>query len=59
MPKKKKKKKFRAVKEVKAMAREVVGRVRSTEALPDPKKKRERSQAKHKPTLGKLLAESE
>ena len=57
MPKKKKKKKFRAVKEVKAMARERVGPVRATEALPDPKKKRERRKAKHKTTLGKLLAE--
>ena len=56
MPKKKKKKIFRAVKEVKAMARERVGPVRSSEALPDPKKKRERNQAKHKKTLGKLLA---
>jgi hypothetical protein len=53
MPKKRKIKPFRAVKAVKAAAREKIGAPPATRLVPDRKKKEE----KHKPTLGKLLAE--
>jgi hypothetical protein len=54
--KKKKPKKFRAVKAVKAMARETVGMPPATRRDPDRKKQ---SNAKHKPTLADLLTDSE
>jgi hypothetical protein len=50
--KKKKPKAFRAVKAVKAAAREQVGSPPPTRMVPDRKKKR---QEKHRPTLRKLL----
>ncbi len=56
MPKKKKRKKFTATKAVKSMARTALGApppVRRAES--QKRAKRE----KHKPTLGKLLSESE
>lgn len=52
MPRKKKLKKFRAVKAVKAAARERVGTPPPAQ-VEDAKPRR----VKHKPTLGKLLAE--
>jgi hypothetical protein len=45
---------FRAVDAVKAMAREQIGAPRAGRVLPD---KRTEKTKKHKPTLGKLLAE--
>ncbi len=56
MPKKKKLKPFRAVKAVKAIARETVGSPPATRRDPDRKKQ---SREKHKPTLGRLLSETE
>lgn len=53
MPKKRKKKPFRAVTAVKELARERVGRPPSEKIVVEKKKKPE----KHKPTLGKLLNE--
>jgi hypothetical protein len=53
---KKKPKPFRAVKAVKAAAREHIGAVPATRRE-DPRGKRQRRQQKHKPTLGRLLAE--
>lgn len=55
MPKKKKRKPFRAVTAVKELARERVGSPPSEKIVLEKKKKPE----KHKPTLGKILAESE
>ena len=57
MAKKKKPKRFRAVTAVKAMAREAVGPVPPTRRDPETKRKSEAKQVKHKPTLGRLLAE--
>ena len=54
MAKRKKRKAFRAVKAVKALAREKIGAPPATRRVPDRKKRR---QEKHKPTLGRLLAE--
>jgi hypothetical protein len=54
MAKKKKLKKFRAVTAVKELARERVGQVPTTKVVPN---KSERGAKKHKPTLGRLLAE--
>ena len=54
MGKRKKPKPFRAVKAVKAAAREKLGTPPATRRVPDRKKER---QEKHKPTLGKLLGE--
>jgi hypothetical protein len=54
MAKKKKVKRFRAVTAVKELARERIGTPPPTQVVPDRKK---RGQEKHKPTLGKLLAE--
>jgi len=54
MAKKRKVKRFRAVKEVKAMAREQIGAPPVSRVVPDRKK---RKLDKHKPTLGKLLNE--
>jgi hypothetical protein len=53
-PKKKKKKRFRAVSLVKEMARERIGTPPPTQVVPDRKK---RGKEKHKPTLGDLLQE--
>jgi hypothetical protein len=55
MARRKKPKKFTAVKAVKALARERVGTPPVERVVPD-KKKKKKSQ-KHKPTLGSLLAE--
>ncbi|MGH9492866.1 MAG: hypothetical protein ACRD2K_05140 [Terriglobales bacterium] len=54
MKKRKKPKAFRAVKAVKAAAREKIGAPPATRRVPDRKKER---REKHKPTLGKLLGE--
>lgn len=54
--KKKTKKQFRAVKAVKAAAREQIGAPPPTKLVPDRKKKA-RGREKHKPTLGQLLEE--
>lgn len=53
--KKKKLRPFRAVDAVKALARERVGAPPASKIVVEKKKKPE----KHKPTLGKLLGESE
>jgi hypothetical protein len=55
MAKKKKVKRFSAVEAVKAMAREQIGSPPVEQVVPNRKKKGE----KHKPTLGRLLAETE
>jgi hypothetical protein len=54
MPKKRKKKRFRAVEVVKAMARERIGTPRASRVVPDRKK--EKSE-KHKSTIGELLSD--
>ena len=54
MPRKKKKKPFRAVTVVKEMARERIGTPPPTRVVPDRKK---RAREKHKPALGDLLQE--
>lgn len=54
MGKRRKRKVFRAVKAVKAAAREQIGAPPATRRVPDRKKGR---QEKHKPTLDRLLAE--
>ena len=54
MGKRRKLKPFRAVKAVKAAAREKIGAPPATRRVPDRKKQR---REKHKPTLGKLLGE--
>ncbi len=54
MPKKRKVKRFRAVQAVKAAAREKIGSPPPARVVPNRKKKKE---AKHKPTLSKLLGE--
>jgi len=51
---KKRKKAFRAVTAVKALARERIGAPPPEQVVPDRKKKRKSAQ-KHKPTLSKLL----
>jgi hypothetical protein len=56
MARKKKPKPFRAVKAVKSAAREHIGAPPATRRE-DPRRKTERKQKKHKPTLGKLLDE--
>ena len=56
--KKKKPKKFSAVKAVKELARERIGAPGAEQVVPDLKKKRESSE-KHKPTLGQMLQEGE
>jgi hypothetical protein len=53
MPKKRKKKTFSASKVVREMARERVGSPKPSRFVPAKKTKAE----KHKPTLGKLLAD--
>jgi hypothetical protein len=57
LTKKKKPKRFRAVTAVKAMAREAVGPVPPTRRDPDTKKQARAKEVKHKPTLGRMLAE--
>ena len=54
MAKRRKRKTFRAVKAVKELAREKIGAPPATRRVPDRKKGR---REKHKPTLGRLLAE--
>jgi len=54
MAKRRKPKAFRAVKAVKELAREKLGAPPATRRVPDRKKQR---REKHKPTLGRLLAE--
>jgi len=55
MPRKKKAKKFRAVEAVKALARERIGMPKASRVVPGKKKGSE----KHKPSLSKLLGETE
>jgi hypothetical protein len=55
MPKKKKKKRFRAVEAVKAMARERIGTPPPARIAPADK----RAQEKHKATLEKLLQDTD
>ena len=57
MAKKKKKKAFRAVAAVKALARERIGTVPPTQVVLGKKKKGQKE--KHKQTLGRLLEESD
>jgi hypothetical protein len=52
--KKRKPKKFNAVKAVKAMARAQIGLTPGSRVVPDERRKKT---DKHKPTLGKLLEE--
>jgi hypothetical protein len=54
MRKKRKKKPFRAVEAVKAMARERIGTPRASRVVPDRRKEKT---AKHKPTIRELLAD--
>jgi hypothetical protein len=54
MPKKKKLKRFRAVKAVKELARERIGKVPTGRVVPDRKKN---NPGKHKETLGKMLSQ--
>jgi hypothetical protein len=56
VPKKKKRKPFRAVEAVKALARERIGTPPGSKVVPDKKRS---PQQKHKATLEKLLNESE
>jgi hypothetical protein len=56
MPKKKRRKRFRAVEAVKAMARERIGAPRPSRVVPDKKKLKKE---KHRPTLGEMLSEPE
>lgn len=53
MAKKRKVKRFRAVDAVKALARERIGTPPSAKVVPHKKKQ----EAKHKPTMGKMLGE--
>ena len=55
MARKKKVKRFRAVQAVKELARERMGAPPAEKVVPHKNKKQE----KHKPTLGKLLSETE
>jgi hypothetical protein len=55
MARKKKSKPFRAVKAVKALARERIGEPRVAQVVPG--KKRDKTTEKHKPTLERLLTE--
>jgi hypothetical protein len=56
-PMPKKKSRFSAVKEVKAMARERIGNPPAERVVPDKTKKK--STVKHKPTLERLIAETD
>jgi hypothetical protein len=53
MPRKRKRKSFKAVTAVKALARERIGEPRPGQVVPDRKKKK--TGEKHKPTLRRLL----
>jgi len=53
--KKRKPRRFSAVEEVKAMARERIGTPPSSRVVPD---RRQKKVSKHKPTLGELLEET-
>ncbi len=55
----KKKKKLSATKLVKAMAREAIGTPPPTRRAPAAKKKAKQKSTKHKPTLGRMLAQEE
>jgi hypothetical protein len=57
MARKKKPKPFRAVKAVKALARERIGAPKTEQIVPDRREKK--SGGKHKPTLGQLLEAGE
>jgi hypothetical protein len=60
MPSKPRKPKpFSAASAVKAAAREAIGAPPPTRAVPDEKKKRMAKSEKHKPTLSKLLTDTE
>jgi hypothetical protein len=56
VPRKKKPKPFRATTAVKAMARAVIG---TPPAVKRKESKKRGKQEKHRPTIGKLLSESE
>jgi hypothetical protein len=58
MARKKKLKPFRAVKAVKALARERIGAPKAEQVVPDRKKTAKHSE-KHKTTLGQLLETGE
>jgi len=58
MARSKKKKTFRAVNAVKALARERIGEPRPGQIVVDSKKKSKITE-KHKPTLGQLLDQNE
>jgi hypothetical protein len=58
VPRKKRKKIFRAVTAIKALARERIGAPPPEQVAQDLKKKRKSSE-KHKPTLGQMLQEGE
>jgi hypothetical protein len=58
MVRRRKKKQFRAVSAVKALARERIGAPRPEQVVPNRKKKIAQSE-KHKPTLGELLQETD
>jgi hypothetical protein len=55
---KKKQKKFTAVRELKALARQLMGTPPSQRIVPDGRRKQAASE-KHKSTLGRLLREDE
>jgi hypothetical protein len=57
LPRKRKRKTFTATKAVKAMAREKIGAPPPTRSVPDRKKQRKGE--KHKPSLERLLEDSE
>ena len=57
MAKKRLKKKFSAVKAVKANARERIGQPKAERVI-EEKPREEKRRAKHKPTLGRLLREA-
>jgi hypothetical protein len=54
-----KKKKLSATKLVKAMARNTIGTPPPTRRTPDTRDKSQQKSTKHKPTLGRMLAEEE
>lgn len=58
MPKKAKKKKFRAVAAVKALARERIGTPPTQQVIPN-RKQESKQKEKHKPTMGQMLGSEE
>jgi hypothetical protein len=56
VPRKKKRKKFTAAKAVKSMARTAIG---TPPPVQREESRKQKKKQKHKPTLGKLLGESE